>query len=122
MNSVSSSSAPTRTLFVCLVLVALSTVVFPYITGYGMQLFQAVVLWAWVLVAAATSGTFADQHHFIVWPLAGVLNVVAFSVVALPLYFVLRRRIPIATSLMLAAWLLFYVSFLFVLFPATDGP
>jgi hypothetical protein len=122
MNSVPSSSAPTRTLFVCLVLVALSTVAFPYITGYGMQLFQAVALSAWALVAIATSETFADQHHFIVWPLAGVLNIVMFSVVALPLYFVLRRRIPIATSLVLAAWLLFYVGCLFVLFPATDGP
>ena len=122
MSSIPSSSAPTRTLLTCLILVALSTVAFPYVTGYGMQLFQAVVLGAWALVAVATSGTFADQHHFIMWPLAGVLNVVVFSLVALPFYFVFRRRIPIATSLVLAAWLLFYVGCLFVLFPATDGP
>lgn len=116
------SLAPTRTLVVCLVLVALSTLAFPYVSGYGMQLFQVVALGAWALVAAVTSGMFADQHHLVVWPLAAVLNTVLFSLVALPLYFLLRRRAPMLVSVALLAWFVFYVACLFVLFPATDGP
>jgi len=118
----SSIKVPTGTLFVCLVAVALSTVALPYVTGYGMQLFEVVVLGAWGLVAAVTSGAYADQHHFVVWPVAAVLNVVLFSFLALPLYFIFRRRAPVFSSTVLLAWLIFYVCCLFVLFPGTDGP
>ena len=121
-NFASENTASTRTLIGCLVVVALSAAAFPYVTGYGMQLFQVVVLGAWALVAAATSGAFADQHHFVVWPLATVLNVILFSLLSLPAYFILRRRAPKFLSLFLISWLIFYVCCLFVLFPATDGP
>ena len=120
--SVSSDKAPTLTLLVCVILVASSTAVFPYITGYGTQLFQGVALGAWGLLAAVTTDTFADRNHLYLWPLASILNVIAFSIVALPAYFILRRRSPAFSSLLLLAWLVFYVSCLFVLFPATDGP
>ena len=117
-----STKTPTRFLLSGLALVALSTAALPYITGYGMQLMQIVVLGAWALLAAVTSSTFADQNHSFLWPIAAVLNVALFSILALPVYLIFRRRAQLFASLFLMAWLVFYLACLFVLFPATDGP
>jgi len=122
MGSISSKSAPSHALLGSLILVAATTLFFPSVEGYGTRLFQVVDLGAWALVAAVTSGAFADRHHFIIWPLAGVLNVLFFSFVAVPMYLLLHRRAPVLIQLILAVWLLFYVAGLFVIFPATDGP
>jgi len=117
-----SIKSPTGALLVSLIVVALSSVALPFVTGYGTQLCQIVVLGGWALVAAATSHTFADQNHFVLWPIVTILNLVLFSLIAAPSYFILRRRAPAFSSLFLLAWLVFYLCCLFVLFPATDGP
>jgi hypothetical protein len=117
-----STKAPTRMLLVCLLVVALSSIVFPHIHSYGTLLFQVVVLGGWALVAATTSHIFADQTHWVVWSVVAALNVALFSLPALPVYFIFRRRASTFASLFLLAWLVFYVCCLFVLFPATDGP
>lgn len=88
----------------------------------GTYLFQAVVLNAWGLVASATSGTFADQNHWLLWPVAALLNVFVFSLVAVPGYFMLRQRAPRLCAGLLVLWLLLHLMLLFVLFPASDGP
>ena len=111
-----------RVFLLCIVIAALSTVGMPYIEGYGTMLAQIVGLGAWALVAAASSGMFADQHHEIIWPIAASLNVVLYSVVATPVYLLLRRRAPKALLVFLVLWLMFYVACLYFLFPATDGP
>ena len=100
----------------------LATVGMPFISGYGTVLAQVVGLSAWSLVASVWSGEFADQHHQFVWPIAAALNVVLFCVLALPAYFVMRRRAPGIFTLFIALWSIFYLGCLFVLFPATDGP
>ena len=102
--------------------VALSTTALPSVTGYGTQLFQFVVLGAWAIVAAASSGMFADTHKAAVWTVALFANLLAFSVVAIPIWAVTRKWTPRAGTITLIAWTAFYLAALFVLFPATDGP
>ena len=103
-------------------LVAMSTCVFPFVTGYGTVLFQVVVLSAWSLVASATSGLFADHHHEFVWPVALLLNMVAYAAPLALLRLCLKRAgTPVRVGAVLV-WTAFYVASLFVLFPATDGP
>lgn len=102
--------------------VALSTTVMPYITGYGTLLFQVVGFSAWGIVAAITSGKFADQHHAVVWPTALLINLVMFSIPALLPYWVGKRKSFIFGAVGIVAWLALYLGMLFVLFPATDGP
>jgi hypothetical protein len=122
MNQVPASRLPTRVFLICLVLVVSGTFAFPYVTGYGTQLFQVIVLGAWSVVARAASGAFADQNHLAVWSLAGFFNVVGFSIPALIPYSIFRRRAPVLISFALISWLIFYMGCLFILFPATDGP
>jgi len=118
----SPSKVPTRVLLACLLAVALTSLAFPHIHTYGTLLFQLVVLGGWALVAAMTSHVFADQSHSVVWSVAAGLNVALFMLPALPVYFIFRRRAPSLASVLLLAWLIFYVCCLFILFPATDGP
>jgi hypothetical protein len=102
--------------------VALSTVALPSVTGYGTVLSQLVVLGAWALLAAVTSGAFADQNHVFLWPIAAILNVVIFAVPGSVVFWLLRRRAPQLCIVILGGWLIFYIASLFLLFPATDGP
>lgn len=102
--------------------VVASTFALPSVTGYGTNLSQVVVLGAWGLVALVTSGEFADNHHTIVWPLAGLINVLLFSIPAAVAYVLLRNRKSRECIAVLILWLAFYLANLFVLFPATDGP
>jgi hypothetical protein len=102
--------------------VALTTAGFPYVTGYGTNLFQLVVLGAWSLIARLSSGMFADQHHGILYLLALLLNLVGFSLPAIPVWLLSRNRTPKLGSFVIVGWTLFYATMLFFLFPATDGP
>ena len=111
-----------KTLIASETTVALTTLTFPFITGYGTVLFQIVVLGAWGIVARVTSGQFADLHHSALWLVALVLNVVAFSLVAVPVWALSRSRAPRFASIAVVLWCALYVSLLFVLVPATDGP
>ncbi len=112
----------TRVFFTSGVAVALTTVSFPYVTGYGTSLFQLVVLGAWSLIAHLSSGLFADHHHGILYLVALLLNLVGFSFVAVPLWLCFRNRATRFGSFAIVGWTVFYVAMLFFLFPATDGP
>src|SRR5947208_3374105 len=94
---------PTKILLATAGLVGASTAVLPSVTGYGTILFQVVALGAWGIVAAVTSGLYADTHHPVIW-LSG------------------RRRWTSGSSVVILAWCTFYLASLFWLFPATDGP
>jgi hypothetical protein len=50
------------------------------------------------------------------------LNMVLFLAIAMPVWAVFRNRAPKVASAAIISWLLFYVSLLNFLFPATDGP
>jgi hypothetical protein len=102
--------------------VGASTVFLPSVTGYGTVLFQAVALGAWGIVAALTSGKYADLHHAPVWSAAFILNLILFLIPALIIWIVFRNRSPKACSSALLVWFVFYIASLFFLFPATDGP
>jgi hypothetical protein len=112
----------TRVFFTSGVAVALTTVSFPYVTGYGTSLFQLVVLGAWSLIAHLSSGLFADHHHGILYLVALLLNLVGFSFLAVPLWLCFRNRATRFGSFAIVGWTVFYVAMLFFLFPATDGP
>ena len=99
-----------------------STAVLPSVTGYGTNLFQLVAVGAWGLVAAVTSGMYADTHHPIVWSVAFLLNVLLFALPAGLIWLIGRRRWPVGSSIAILAWCTFYLASLFWLFPATDGP
>jgi hypothetical protein len=101
--------------------VALTTAALPYF-GYGTILYADIVLFAWGIVAQLSSGQFADQHHSAIWPVALVLNMLGFSIVAIPVWAICRNRRPRAGSIAIVCWLVLYVAMLFFLFPATDGP
>jgi hypothetical protein len=102
--------------------VAASTAFLAGVTGYGTFLGQLVVLGAWGLVAAVTSGTYADYHSPIVWSVAFVLNLVFFLAPAWLIWRKGRIRWPVGSSIAILAWCTFYLASLFWLFPATDGP
>jgi hypothetical protein len=105
-----------------LVAVGLSTIGLPWIRGYGMVLSQMVVLAAWGIVAAASSGRYADLHHGPVWLTALFLNLVLFLIPAGIYFLITRHRWPRVSTVGIAILCVFYLSCLFFLFPATDGP
>jgi len=53
--------------------------------GYGTMLDQLVVFGAWAIIARLSSGMFADNHHGYLWAVAFLLNMIGYSVVAVPL-------------------------------------
>ena len=113
---------PDKTLIGAEAAVALTTLTFPFVTGYGTVLFQVVVLGAWGIVARLTSGQFADLHHGALWAVALVLNVTVFSLIAVPVWALFRARAPRFSTTAVVLWCALYVALLFVLVPATDGP
>jgi hypothetical protein len=113
---------PTKVLLAAAGAVGVSAAFLPGVTGYGTILFQLVVLGAWGLVAALTSGMYADTHNPIVWSIAFLLNLVLFLMPAGLIWHTSRTRWPIGSSVAILAWCTFYVASLFWLFPATDGP
>jgi len=119
---VPSALNPTKTFWASCAFVIITTLALPFVAGYGTSLFQAVVGGAWSVVATFTSDTFADRHKLVVWFIAAALNVLLFAIPAAAFLLTTRGRWPVAGTLLLAAWLLFYIASLFMLFPATDGP
>jgi hypothetical protein len=113
---------PDRIFITSAIAVALSTATFPYVPGYGTQLFQAVMLGAWSLIARLSSGQFADRHTGIVWVVTFLLNMIGFSSIGAPTWAIFRNRAPNFASILVISWTIFYVAMLFVLFPATTGP
>jgi hypothetical protein len=112
----------TPTLLLTAVLVASSTAVFPFVGGYGTVLFQLITLNAWATVASMTSQNFADYHHGFVLFVALVFNLLAFLIVAGPIWLACRKRNLGIGSIALGVWCVFYLACLFLLFRATDGP
>jgi hypothetical protein len=96
--------------------------ILPTIGGNGTILFQVVVLGAWGIIASLTSGEYADLNHGPVWLVALLLNLLLFLVPALVIWLITRNHWPLTSTISLAVWCLFYLSALFVLFPATDWP
>ena len=113
---------PGKTLLVATFAVALSTAALSTTSGYGTLLFLYVVLGAWSMVAAVTSPNFADTHHGAVWGVTLIVNVLAFLIPASVIWGLCRKRWPVAGSVVLCVWFVFYIAALFALFPATDGP
>jgi hypothetical protein len=113
---------PTSTLLACALTVAASTAALPRIHGYGTQLFQAVVVLAWSVVAGCAGAPFADAHHGVLWSVAVISNLVFFLVPATAVVLATRRRWPAVAVCLTLAWLAFHLAGLFWLFPATDGP
>jgi hypothetical protein len=111
-----------RILFICTLVVAASTLILPSVGGYGTVLYQIVVLGAWGILAAMTSGRYADFHHGRMFTIALVLNLLIFLVPAGLLWLFTRRRWSTQGAVAIAVWCAFYLSCLFFLFPATDGP
>jgi len=102
--------------------VAASTAGLAAVRGYGTVLFQFVVLGAWSIVARLSSGIFADRHQGIVWLVTLVVNISVFSLIGIPLWLLSRNRVPKWGTLIIVCWTVVYMSMLFVLFPATEGP
>ena len=113
---------PTKVLIVAACMVGASTAPLLNVAGYGTILGQIVVLGAWFMVASITSGLYADTHHFVLWPVAVVLNLTLYLVPATGIWLAVRKRWPPWCSVVIVVWLMFYVASLFWLFPATDGP
>ena len=102
--------------------VAASTGLLALVSGYGTFLYQVVALASWEVVARATSSRFADQHDGAVWGTAVLINGLLFSVPALLIYALTRRKRRRLGVGLLLLWCLFYLASLFWLFPASDGP
>ena len=114
--------SPTKVLIATAGIIAASTALLPLISGYGTILFQFVALGAWSILAALTSGTYADTHHPLVWSIALAINLALFLIPALGIWLPCRRIWPIVCSAVIVGWSIFYLASLFMLFPATDGP
>jgi hypothetical protein len=116
------SLSPNTTLLASTGAVGASTFFLYGVTGYGTILGQVVVLGAWAIVAAVTSGEFADLNDGFVWSVVLLLNIALFLVPAIALWLARRSRWPLAGSISIVIWCCFYISALFGFFPATDGP
>jgi hypothetical protein len=117
-----STSVADKVFFVSSLTVAGSTAGLALVTGYGTRFSQLVIFGAYVLIARLSSSMFAEHHHGTWWTVIFLLNMVSFSVVGVPLWMVARKRFPKSGPSLLVCWTLFYVSMLFILFPATNGP
>ena len=104
------------------ILVAISTLAFTAVTGYGTRLFQLIIFTSLALLAKATSFVYADTHYGSALAIAAALNVIVFWLVAVPLWGLSRRRTPLIGMAALIFYAAFYIASLFWLFPATDGP
>ena len=113
---------PINSLIFTTCVVGVSTAVLPAITGYGTSLSQGIILGAWAIIAALTSGAYADQHHAPVWAIVFILNILFYLVPALIVWLVCRYNFPSTCNTALIIWCVFYLACLFFLFPATDGP
>lgn len=113
---------PKQALIGATVTVAASTVLIPFVAGYGTVLYQAVAFMSWAIVAKVVSSRFADQHDAIVWVVAIVVNGLFFFLPAWIAYAMTRRSWPRVGVAILIAWCFFYLASLFYLFPASDGP
>jgi hypothetical protein len=94
----------------------------PSVTGWGMKQFQLVVFNALFIVGKVTSEEYAESHLLWTWIVSGILDLVLFSVVAIPIWLLTRKRFARVGIALLICWTVFYLATLFVLFPATDGP
>ena len=113
---------PTTALLMCSAVVAFVTPLLFQVHGYGTELLQLVVLGAWALLAALSSGAYADHHYYLVMALAVVVNLVLFGVPAGVILAATRRRSPLVVRWAIVAFFGFYLCCLGFLFPATDGP
>ena len=104
------------------VLVALTTLALPFVTGYGTSLFQMIAFGGLALLAVVTSTTYADTHRVAGLAVSAVLNVCVFWLVAVPAWRLTRRRRPIIGMVALMFFAALHIALLFWLFPATDGP
>lgn len=104
------------------VMVLTTTAGFPYVTGYGTRFFQLIVFGAYSIIGHLSSWPFAEHHQGIWNLLAFLLNLVGFSMLAIPLWLLSRNRATRLGSVVIVGWTVFYVAMLFFLFPATDGP
>ena len=104
------------------VLIALTTLAFPFVAGYGTRLFQIILFGGLTLLALVTSTTYADTHHAAGLTVAAVLNVLVFWLVAAPSWALTRRRRPLTGMGALMFFAALHIALLFSLFPATDGP
>jgi hypothetical protein len=111
-----------RIFLICTIVVAASTIVLPTVGGYGTVIFQIVVLGAWGILAAVRSGQYADFHHGQLLSSALALNVLIFLIPAAILWLITRRKWPAPGAVVITVWCALYLSFLFFLVPATDGP
>lgn len=114
--------SPTRTLLASIGVVAASTAVLPWVTGYGTDLFQIVVLGAATIVANLTSDAYVDRHHEAMWVVALLLNAALFAMPATLLWALTRAQWHRVSAYLLICWCAFYLASLFFLFPASDGP
>jgi hypothetical protein len=113
---------PTKILIAAACMVGASTAALLNVAGYGTVLSQIVVLGAWFVVAAITSGAYADTHHSVLWPVALSLNLILFLIPASGIWLATSKPRPSWCSVAILGWLAFYLASLFWLFPATDGP
>jgi hypothetical protein len=104
------------------VMVAMSSMVLPSVKGYGTVLFQLVAFSGYVLVAIASSQSFAEQNMAIVWTISAMLNVLYFVIPGWIIYRFSREKWQTRSAVLIWCWLLFYLASLLYLFPATDGP
>jgi hypothetical protein len=114
--------SPTRNLLASIGVVAASTAALPWVTGYGTDLYQIVVLGAVTTVAGLTSNAYVDRHHEALWAVALLLNVAYFAVPAMLVWALTRVQWHPASAYLLLSWCALYLASLFLFFPATDGP
>ena len=102
--------------------IGLSAGAFPFVHIHPTVLALFVALCGWGVVAFLKSSQFADAHFSIVWTVAVVLHVIAFSIPAAAIWLGLRNRNSRWCSALIGIWCLCYVVLLLVLFPAGISP
>lgn len=115
-----SGSAANRTSIGSVAIVFLSTFL---LRTHGATYFSDLVVFgANFLGSTFTSIDFMDKNSWLIWWIAPLINVVVFSIIAVPVWFFVRSKNDLLCSLLLGSLCLTHLLMLFLLFPATDGP
>jgi hypothetical protein len=99
--------------------VALSSGFLPGVKGEGTLLYEAIGFSAWDVLALVTSHTYVKEHIAALWLTFAFLNVIAFSIVAIPAWAVAWNQSPRVSASVSAGYAALHIAALFWLFPVT---
>ena len=117
---------PDHVLLIAILVVSSSSFLLPLAATHRGALNSSVALLmgllAWNWLSSLSSEAYASSHPWLMWLIAGGINTVIFSVIALLLHVLGRWFEGSTRNAAMVAWCLCYLVIVFLSLPATEGP